>query len=78
MALILQYRHRLVEVVMLHGRRAVEDGQWRGALHHERVRLAAVIEIVTQTRHKHAESLQCVELRCRGWQVTRRAIFVVT
>ena len=48
----------LVEVVVFHGGGAVENCEWSGALHHERVRLASVIQIVTQTRHEHAKHLQ--------------------
>ena len=48
----------LVEVVVLHGGRRVYRRQGGGALHHEGVRLAAVVEVVAQTRHEQGNRLQ--------------------
>ena len=59
MTLVLQDGHGLVEVVVLHGRRAVENRQGRRALYHEGVRLAAMVKVMAEAGDEHAESL-CV------------------
>ena len=48
----------LVEMVVLHRRRRVEEGQRRVHLRLERVVRAAVVEVVAETRHEEAEDLK--------------------
>ena len=48
----------LVEMVVLHRRRRVEEGQRRVHLRLERVVRAAMVEIVAEARHEEAEDLK--------------------
>ena len=54
MTLVLQDGNGLVEVVVFHGRRAVENRQGCRALHHKGVRLAAMVKVMTEARDEHA------------------------
>ena len=62
----LKNSNSLVEVVVFHGGGAVEHCERRVALHHERVRLASVVQIVTQARHEHAQHLQQTPVTVRA------------
>ena len=54
----------LVEMVVLHRRRRVEEGQRRVHLRLERVVRAAMVEVVAETRHEEAEDLKDDDEKC--------------
>lgn len=57
-SVLLQDRDRLVEVMVFHHRGGVDGGQGRTGRLHEGVVLAAVVQVVAQTRHEHRQALQ--------------------
>ncbi len=54
----LQYSDGVVEMVMLHGGSGVDGCERRCAFYHELVSVAAMVNIVTQTRNKQSQRLQ--------------------
>lgn len=59
-AVCVEYHNALVEVVVLHGTRAVKNSQGRFSLSLEGIIRAPMVQVVTETGHEQPQDLQVV------------------